>query len=256
MGKIKKKYRTKRKRKSFAKKVFLFGLLILSFSAFVFSFLLLDPFYQIEAVEVSGNKLTPKESLTSFSDKRVEGFFSSRSLIFLNRRELKKEILDSYPHIESVEVVRSFPDRVEIKITEREKEAIWCNFEDRCFEVDFSGTLFKKAEDTEGELLIFDEIRENPQIGQRVIDNEKIVAIFGIIESLEDLSISKVIVPNREDLFLKSELGPEIRFSNSYDIERQLERLRILLSSEIETLNDIEYIELRYGSRVFYKHID
>ncbi|MGQ3673754.1 cell division protein FtsQ/DivIB [Xanthobacter sp. TB0136] len=75
--------------------------------------------FQVKEVKLSGyNHVTPAEIL------KTAGIKSSTSILFVNADDMRAR-LEDLPWIQSATVRKLFPDRIEIRITERQSFALW-----------------------------------------------------------------------------------------------------------------------------------
>ncbi len=259
MKKIKKRYKKKEGSPFYKKSTFQILLLSLFAFLFLFIYLVFNPFYQLSDIHVVGSQLTSDENIENLIKNKASRnlILSSSSLILISNHKIQKEIIDSYPHIEKATVDKIFPDKIEIEITERGKEAVWCeNYEDReCFEIDSAGIAFQPVDQKES-FYILRSYPEEVVLGDRVLPEKKIELIFQIKEKIEDdfFEVESISLPHPYSAFVKTGDEFDIYFNLNNDLSNQMERLGILLEKEIRDMTDLEYIDLRYGARVFYKN--
>ena len=256
MRRVKKNYRKKKSRSIIKSKIFLIVLIVSASILFLLGYLLFHPFYQLSEVNLKGADLTSESSLENFVRRKVERnlFFDRSSTVFISSYLLEGEILNNYPHIENVEVEKRFPDTIDLAIKERGKEAVWCvgSQAPECYEIDSRGIAFKKNSE-EGGFRINYQPEKRPEMGERVLDQEKVDFIFNSKKVLDDdFEVLKMTIPHKRSLFVDVD-NFQIRLDFEDDPDDQLERLEILLEEEIEDKDGLEYIELRYGSSVYYK---
>ncbi len=86
---------------------------------------------------------------------------------------------------------------------------------------------------------------------------EKLLAfVQSDILSQNNIYIQKVNFNNIGDIFdaqIVTKEGWQIFINSEVDLEKQLTSLLQILEEEIEDRNDLEYIDLRFGSKMFYK---
>ena len=256
MERVKKNYSKKKSRSIFKSKLFLILSVIILSGLLFFGYLFFHPFYQLTEINLEGANLTSEGSLKNFLSRKVEKklVFDRSSTIFISPLLLEIEILNSYPHIEKVEIEKVFPDTINLTITERGKEAIWCIGPEEfdCYEIDSKGIAFKKNSEEEGFKINY-QPEEQPEIGERVLGQKRVDFIFNSKRGLDDdFEVLKMTIPHRRSLFVDVD-NFQIRFDFEDDLDDQLERLEILLEEEIDDKDGLEYIELRYGSSVYYK---
>ena len=77
--------------------------------------------FKIKEIEIENNEILDDQEL-----KNIFSFLYSRNIIFLNSDELKK-IINQNSFIEKIQIKRIFPDKLEIKVFEKEPIAILIN---------------------------------------------------------------------------------------------------------------------------------
>jgi len=119
-----------------------FQLLLLSFFLFfghhVYMYLLEDPFFQVQTIEIEGNRKIKKEALLSLI--QMEGMPN----LFTVRLEEIARRLESHPWIEQVRLKKVFPNKILIEIKERKPFAI-IQLEELYY-IDLKGMIFSPIE--------------------------------------------------------------------------------------------------------------
>lgn len=131
---------------------FFFILLMLMFAwGIFFSGLFRIRQLKIEGLESIGEDeiwVTIREEL----DESRAVFFPP-NLFFFDVKSVEEALTKRYPRIAQVTIVRVLPDTLRIVIEERKVVAIWCGTHD-CFYLDKTGTLFEKAPQARGALVL------------------------------------------------------------------------------------------------------
>lgn len=259
MGTIKKRYKKKEKDPIYKTKLFWIGsLLFLSIIA-LFLIFLYSPFYQLESIEVTGTDLTAEDALKTMIERRVKvGVepLESKSLIFFSGLYVSREVASELPHVESLQIKKIFPDKLSVKVKERKADLVWCVTENNCFEVDITGVAFKGATDKKEKIEVIDDTKTNLELGEKAFSENRIEEIIAVKNELKDdfdFETKKIIIPENRSFFVEVNKGFQLRFNFKGDLEKQLKRLELLLEKEIDDIEDLEYIELRYGNQIYYK---
>ncbi|MGM0438811.1 MAG: cell division protein FtsQ/DivIB [Patescibacteria group bacterium] len=259
MGRVKRTYSKKKKKSIFKSRVFWIVLILFSSISFFLYLLLFNSFYQLKDVKLNGAELTTESSLVNFvkRNSKKKFIFESNSLLFSSNFSLKDNILDSYPHIEGVDIEKIFPETLKVSITEREEAAIWCKGKDiykTCYKIDDQGVAYQMVEFDEDHFEIDQQIEGDVTLGKKTLSGEKISFIFKAKEEVEEFfELERMVIPHARSLYTETEEGFEIRLDFKSELEDQIERLDILLSEEIEEVDGLEYIDLRYVNSVYYK---
>lgn len=254
----KKKYRLKRKTSIFLNKFFWLAILILVVLGGVFYFLVFSSFFQIKEIEISGNQKVSGENLEDFISNQVNKkiiFFISRSIFLIKSRKIREKVLEEFPQIREASLKRSFPDIIKVEIKERAPIGIWCQGDD-CFNFDENGVIFEKGEG-KLELTIKNDVSKRQVfLGEKAIEEKHLEAILEIQKELREnfkIDVREFILAEGEKLIVKTSEDWEIYFNAKENISDQIFNLSLVLKEKIppEKRKNLEYIDLRFGSRVF-----
>lgn len=107
--------------------------------------------------------------------------------------------------------------------------------------------------------LIYDQSNSEVKIKEPVLENKVINFIINLYqkfpEDFSEISIKNfaTLEPNSSRVHLVTEEGYEIYFESDNDLNSQLHNLKIVLEDKIKNTNSIQYIDLRFDDRVYYK---
>lgn len=258
---LKKRFRLKKKKPFFKKKVFwVFVFIFLGFG-FLIYFLVFSQTFQVKEIRVFGNEKVSRENLQELIEAKAKRtfFLQTKSIFLVDLRGIEETILAEFPLIAEAKLKRKFPNILSLEIRERKPLATFCQDSKECFKIDKEGVAFLEAkeEQKEGCLLIFSQKEEKISLGQRVIQEDHLGSIFEIQKNLEEdfkIKIEKFFLLD-EKLNVETEQGFEIYFDLEGDVLNQISNLGLILQEEIppEERKNLQYIDLRFGNRVFYK---
>lgn len=248
------------------------------------------PQVSVQTIRISGAKEVPPELIRNYAATILNDgshHFLSRENIFLYPRAvIENAIVGYFPRIKSAHVSRSsyLSTTVSIAVEERQPFALWCSAQEICYEMDDHGFIFAEAggaaadsrSGTEyvfkGGLTLADtsasstpngaQTSFNP-IGRsfvsahlpgliallRLLGQAGFTAEGATIQNEQDFSIPLVgsLPAGRQGFTLKASFGQ--------NAETLTHNLQLVLSSDAlkGKENNIEYIDLRFGDRVYYK---
>lgn len=224
-------------------------------------FLFFSPFFQIKTIEVNGLNKVKKESLDQIiNDYRFsrKWFVLSRDNFWIfNSNDLKNAILEKY-FFDDLKIRKRMFSRVIIDLKEKESTVNWFTG-DQCFHLDPSGIAIEYCEESGGLLKIMDSANAELAIGQSAIQPEELVNIIAIDDRLSPILKGKLTISNYEktgnSLAAKTLEGPMIYLNSAIPAAEQAGRLAVLINqSDLKAgLNKVNYIDLRFGEKVFYK---
>jgi cell division septal protein FtsQ len=226
------------------------------------------PFLNIASIEVSGAHDIPTELVRTYADSVIHDgsyHFLSRSNIFLYPKQaLARDIVADFPGIHAAEVSRDgvFSQRLSIRIEERQPFAQWCEGES-CFVLDDGGYIYSSLDASSTAPLpnayIFSGplASSTPPIGQTFIPGHMpgVVALLTILQQQTGLVPQTISVADEQDFTIHFVSGFDLKASFGADAATLARNLRLVLGSDALAGKEdqVEYIDLRFGDRVFYK---
>lgn len=235
-------------------------ILILGLSVLIFYV----PSLRISKVHIEGLSISYEKELRGgileiLSQKRWL-IFPKDSVFLFPRGELEN-ILKNFHRIKKFQLEVEFPAALRLSVEERKTWAVWCQSELKrlCLLVDEEGFAFVSSPALSGKavLKIIDE-RNEDFLGKNVLPPEgfsKIRTFIGLLprrtgEEIESVNIK--ISGNIINLVLKS--GWFLIIDDETDPAKALENLSLALNSKIkESREKLEYIDLRFEDKIFYR---
>jgi cell division septal protein FtsQ len=252
---FRKSHRYKIKKPFYKKKIFIYSFISISISIVLFYFLIFFSFFQINNIDISGNKKINSNELINFLDKKLSKsflFLNSKSILIFFPTKIAPEILNEFPEISSLKLKRVYPNQINLEIKERRLIGTSCNSD--CFYFDLTGKIFEKTENKKG--LIVETNNRDYSLGNDLFSKKEIESILLIWRNTKDyLDIMEFKIINYE-LSVTTNQGYYIRFNIEDDIDFQIIKLDLVLTEKIP-LNEsknLEYIDLRFGKIINYKY--
>ncbi len=233
---------------------------------------------QLDEVRVTDTETIAEEDVRhevrAFLKERSFLTFTTSSILWMRPAIIRNVLQERFPRIATATVRRSFPDDVHISVTERVPRALFCN--GTCVIVDKTGTAFQRVErekDTKVEAVDVPTVTNNETplvrvtseldsgtmaVGERVVPQPAIQKILEIRRGFREtvgVPVAEIFVRNRKRVDVEVEEGWLAYFTLEDDIGRQLDNLQVVLERKIQRKRrfDLEYIDLRFGTRVYYK---
>lgn len=269
---FRKPYRMKRKKSIFKNRFFWLGIFILFTIGIITYLVIFSPVFQVKEIKIAGNEKVPKEDLEDFIweniDKKIL-IFPTKSIFLANLQEIEKNLLEKFPKISQANLKRQFPDILILGIQERQPLFIFCKDPELCFYLDEGGVIFdpvqnnisnevEEISEMEPFLKIKDVRSQEMNLGEKIITDDLLGGIKEIILELRgNLGISpKELTLFEERVEIQTTQGFGIYFNSKEDILNQLQNLNLVLEKEIppESRENLEYIDLRFGNKVYYKY--
>lgn len=226
-----------------------------------FIFLLRADFLQVKSFEVLGAETLQSESIKNIASSFASGtrfFLIPKSNIFLlNKDKLATALLANFSRLEKVAVNKQFLSKsVELSLTEREADFLWCSTQDECFFMTKGGLVFENSFDTNGR-LIFRGVLEGDPLMKNFTTPEEMQNYLKLVEVLKNagLEVGSINIESSDRAVAKTKIGDIIFNPGEADLSPAGENT-ILLINEIRNKNPsalFQYIDARFGNKVFYK---
>lgn len=261
-------------RRARRKKLYLKAILILLFfcvflGGIVALFCL--PRFKVAAISFVGLDSLKEEDLKREISRVLGGKFYGilpyENILMVPCRKVSSVLLEKFPLLRSVSVIREFPRTLLVKAEEREAEALWCPGisststafgEGECAYVDSEGFIFRPAPVFSGTIFLrfFDERNEPSAVGREILDRMEFGKLAVLIVKMtgKDLDVTKVIL--KEDGVYEMYFGEGwyVLLNDKNEPEEAFSNLELVLSTTIkEKRPQLDYIDLRFGKKVFFK---
>lgn len=246
----------------------LLGIAVMAFVAFFYI-----PYFMIKTVAVSGSETlrTPEieKSIKDFVSGREFWVLPRSSIFILSEEMIISHLAKNFPklHKISMKVEGLSPAALAVSVKERRTWAVICGSttlttsQNNCFYASSDGFLFGSAPKESGSLFLHikDERTENYDVGSYFIaDNElnRINIILEKIQSTTRKTVDEIIVKKNEIFYYEasSDAGWKIIFDSKTDPENAAENFALAYKNTLgEDLSKVDYIDLRFENRIFYK---
>lgn len=232
------------------------------------------PRFSIDRIEIAGTEEVEPELVRALVETKLEGdafaLLSPRNIFFYPRGAIEAALREYVPRIESAKVARESLLATAISVTVKEREAFarWCTrgFTDSggatfdCYAMDTTGYIFAPATTSarfatahvfEGSIS-----DDSSPIGETYLPG-RFAGVLTLLERLGQAGISaeKVSLDGEQDFSVELSRGFEIRTTFGTDVGLLVKNLELILASEAlrGKEGELEYIDLRFGNRVYYK---
>ena len=272
-------YFNKRKKTKATSKFKLYILFFLALLIISLFFLNSSQKFRITDIKIEGNKYVSNDEIKKvISDQLVKKrwlIFNQNSIFFFNKRLVKEELIKRF-YFDSLEIKKRYFRTIEVIVKEKKTGLILVSGENKYY-VDLSGTVVRKADindfvvQEEGETnLIRSEIgsgqypvvydlSNNPVvIGQMVITQKLVDFILEMTEYLESQSDFDILGYNltslqADEITLLTKEGWEAHFKVEGLAKDKANLLITILQQKVKKRSDLEYIDLRFGEKIFLK---
>ncbi len=264
---IKKEERVKRR-----KIIFFWFSFTVAFLTIMWSFFM-SPFFKITEIKLPENDFITNNEI----HKLMIGSMPlnlGENIFILSTNRIKSDLAATFPNITDLNVKKELFHGLIINFEKRIQIGIWCQPKvdprltdgqepqaDNCYYFDKEGIIFKEAPQTEGALIlkIEDLKKREVSLGNQVLSNEQLTFITKFNNKITENNQFKIIefkiAPSANfDLEAVTDRGWSIYLNQNQDPVSEANNLFTILNEVIKSkASNLEYIDLRLPSRIFYK---
>ncbi|MFA7310011.1 MAG: hypothetical protein WC050_03855 [Candidatus Paceibacterota bacterium] len=232
--------------------------------------------FNVDRVIVEGTERVPPSLIVAYVDSVLHDgsyhFLSRTNIALYPRTAIEKGIVASFPRIQEARVSRSSfaAKTVSVVVAERSPFAQWCaslqdgDTEDaKCYAMDDTGFIFADATSSEASsfatpYVFFGGVTDAP-IGKRFIPGHLsgVLALLNIFRERGEYIPTGVHVDGEQDFSVPFTAGFVLKASFGQSADILARDLELVLSSDAlrGKVSELEYVDLRFGNRVYYKLI-
>ncbi len=238
-------------------------LIILGILLVGIGFLLLSPFLNIKKINVKGNASVAPEKLTAviqqgLAEKRW-GVGSQRNMLLLNKKNLEGKL----KHIVTAEKItiakQLFGKNLDITLTAPSYTALWIT-RGISYALNSEGKVIGLADTTNKDALrFFSNIQKIPETQEPVISPEVFAVANQIAYNtvIQSFGLDYFIVGENpaHELKMVTRKGFTIIIDPGTNLNTQLDYLSKIITQVVpgDKISSLEYIDLRFENRIFYK---
>lgn len=223
------------------------------------------PQYTLQTIEVSGTVTLTSDDIRS----RVQQFFDTKSrflsprLVFWHDAKGVERMVESdILHIADARVEHDglFSTTLSILIDERTPYARWCSESGACYVIDRTGfvfSLYDASSTPPTQSVVFSGGVSDPEnpLGHSV-SAARFPSLLSLIDALGQAgySIERADIDKNGDLAFATHQGFTIYAASGAEPFSLVRDLKLVMDSEtLQDKTELEYVDLRFGNRVFYK---
>jgi cell division septal protein FtsQ len=260
--------RRERRRALILKVVFsVVGLIILIVASSIISNL---SYFRISNFEIVGLEGVDKRAVDISAKMPLIGtylwFWPRDCYFYLSTSGVEESLLKNIPRLLSVDISRSGLKTIKISLVERKPAGLWCANTDsqKCYFLDEQGLVFDRAPSLSGQLFVkylgLLQSDADP-LNQRYLTKESFSALNDLMSWVLASGISVTYVSVDVDGFYRLHLpgGGEIFVNEKQDVDRTFRNLQSLLkekgllSKTVSFDTNLDYVDLRFGEKVYIK---
>lgn len=219
------------------------------------------PKFRIREISVEGTIALDQEQFKREAQKFLEGkyfkIFPYDNIFILPEGKMAVEFSEKFPLLKKIAVKGDFPQKLSVIVEERKAKALWCQ-KDFCAFLDETGFIFQLAPNFSGGIFLkfFDERKEPSAIGKMMVDPAEFKKLSSFAELLakKEFVAAKIILKDADIYEFHLKEGWYILLNSKNESSQAFSNLELVLEQTIkEKRPKLEYIDLRFGKKVFFK---
>lgn len=220
------------------------------------------PFLSLKKIELKGNSFYQEEEVKKYiSDKLAERrglLFQNNNFFLFNSDKLRDQLITQY-NLNDATVRKIFPQKIKVEFIEKISQFIWQK-NGAYYLLDAKGQFNGQINELNDQYIILEDSRSyQPQNNENIFRPDEIELIQVIIELWEaklasTAQIKAIAIGDDWSSFdIKTNLSYVIKINPQNEPVKQLENYRQVLLAGNVVGTDINYIDLRYGDKAYFK---
>ncbi len=254
-----------RQKKNLKRKIYGYGaLLILTLALGALSYLSFDPRLAVLKINAKSQDYLSKQiKLELYNETKTsyDGFISKQIMPLIDKRKLSANVLRKFPELKDIYIQKRYGlQALEFDIAKREKDFIVCKSDvaeipsyKNCFFTDKDGFVFKEADKLKNkEMLLKVLTPENIRPGLWLdVDKLKNIKSIKKARSQMENNINFVFFDNKGNIYIYFNKNYIILRIDNFDT--QLNNFLQIKKEYLNNLKNIDYVDLRFDKKIFYK---
>lgn len=220
------------------------------------------PFLSLKKIELKGNSFYQEEEVKKYiGDKLAERrglLFQNNNFFLFNSDKLRDQLITQY-NLNDATVRKIFPQKIKVEFIEKTSQFIWQK-NGAYYLLDAKGQFNGQINELNDQYIILEDSRSyQPQNNENIFRPDEIELIQVIIELWEEklastAQIKAIAIGDDWSSFdIKTNLSYVIKINPQNEPVKQLENYRQVLLAGNVVGTDINYIDLRYGDKAYFK---
>ena len=229
------------------------------------------------------DEVVVRETIETYLDGAYFNFFPKDSFFFFASSRLENHLREKYPRIGTLASERRGFTKLELVIQERSPFALWCgdivplelgpladgtstttrreNLS-TCYYLDESGYLYAKAPHFTGNPLnrFYGSLDSGQVLGQYFIPTDEFRQLYNLIADINEAGyrVRALLLVDEQDIEIYIDNSVRLLVARESDFTEVIDSFITLRDAgelDSQALERIEYIDLRFGSRVYVREV-
>ncbi len=246
----------------------LIALVFVSGIAYGVSYVSYLPRYTVQSVRIVGAQAIPQNVIKDYVESIIyDGsihFFSRANIFLFPRNVIERDLVADFPRIAEAQVAGAglFDNSITVTVRERQPYALWCGSAGACYQMDATGFIFAASTNSasstmQSSYVFYGAIGTTTNPIGYTFAGGHLQGISAFLQQLQRAGYSPegATVENDQDFSVPLADGFSIDASFGEDAGQLVKNLQLVLSSDALKGKEaeLEYVDLRFGDRVYYK---
>jgi len=244
--------------------------------------------FQIKGIAVTGSEAISGDTIAASAEANINGktayIFPKRNIFLYSKKSLEASLTQSFPRLDTIGIeIKN--KQLAIAVTEREPAYLWCgetipatrqaSFDSTCFFLDSTGYIFSLAPQFSDSVYsrIYTTLPntvgdEASPIGQYAMTSSVLARVATFAKQITSSSFKPSaysITPDGDALiflYRDSDSSPVIRYNPLHDPLTVVAQFKAAIGTEplksklATSLSTLDYIDVRFPNKIFYKFND
>ena len=226
------------------------------------------PFLRIHTIDVTGQRTVSKDEIVRSAEAEITGgylhLFSKSNILLYPRSAIRQRLQTQFPTLASVTVQTEGLQTIGIQLVERQPLALWCGVSiassSGCYLLDQTGVVYAPALVYSGDAYqkYYGPI-DGASLPRQFLDASQLrslAVLIDILQKKQNMRVITVAVDSSGDVHLVFDSGFELIMAmaaNGADVVEQLQLAFMASPFMTHPLSDFEYLDLRFGDKLYYK---
>lgn len=227
------------------------------------------PYLGVDRIEVFGARQLSASDIEQTARDAIAGeqwlIFPKNNFFIVSSARVRENLGAAFPQVAEIRVEKKFPDRLIVTIEERTLWGVVCSRPDAvlppesCFYIDRRGTPYEELASVEGWLVPVIYIPQKSALGTQAVPEATLDFFNQAKDALASISGNLILLAvsssTPSDVRLTLSENWDILVSSSRPPSEWVKILKTVLEKDIgEKRSQLEYVDLRFGNKVFYKY--
>ncbi|MGM0409943.1 MAG: cell division protein FtsQ/DivIB [Bacillota bacterium] len=236
------------------KKKYLLFLVIFLLIGAIFSFIN-SPFFQVRTFSIQGNNVLKEEELDKYLND-----YENNNILFLDKSSVEKRLKEQENYIKNINVVKKYPNKLEIRIEERKALAKIVN-DGITFVIDKEGYILENNKNKLKSKVPLIEGLGYSFKKDKIIYTNKLENIINSLNKVNYTLLTKINLieynydesNSTDEILMETSNDIEIFLGNFDNLNKKMSILEAVIEKTNEENINIDYLNLKYPEKPVYK---